>query len=476
MALLMILCFTGSALADDVSGMLGVGLQAGFTKWTGGAWDYSNVDEGFEAHIRYGLKPHWSLEGALSYGWNRPGALAYEDADFDFGAPIPYYTILVQPRLGVLFHALPDKQLSPYLGAGLNYSYWRIRDHTGYGEAGHFLPPEGSDLGGYDENADFVELTGKELGASFSAGLEYFTRWPLAFRLGGGLHWLFSQDKDNIGLSAFYNDATHVDANDMHWEVYLGFTWFFGSRDSDGDGIENDQDACPDQPEDFDGFQDSDGCPDLDNDGDGLPDAQDQCPDQAEDLDGFEDGDGCPDPDNDQDGVLDRNDQCPNEAEDADGFEDADGCPDPDNDQDGVLDAQDQCPGTPAGVEVDENGCPVVEEIKEDLILKGVHFESNKSDLTPDSREILDAVGESLRAWPDVEIEIQGHTDSQGSDAHNLELSEARANAVRDYFIAYGIDPARMTAVGYGEAHPIASNDNAAGRAENRRVELHRTN
>ena len=102
-----------------------------------------------------------------------------------------------------------------------------------------------------------------------------------------------------------------------------------GPKDTDGDGIPDDKDKCPNEPEDKDGFQDEDGCPDLDNDGDGIPDAQDKCPNQAEDKDGFQDEDGCPDPDNDGDGIPDAADKCPNEPEDKDGFQDEDGCPDP---------------------------------------------------------------------------------------------------------------------------------------------------
>ena len=130
--------------------------------------------------------------------------------------------------------------------------------------------------------------------------------------------------------------------------------------DIDGDGILNELDKCPTEPEDKDGFEDEDGCPDPDNDGDGILDVEDKCPLQPEDPDGFKDGDGCPDPDNDVDGILDADDKCPNEPEDKDGFEDEDGCPDPDNDKDGILDVNDKCPMEPEdkdGFE-DADGCP----------------------------------------------------------------------------------------------------------------------
>jgi hypothetical protein len=132
--------------------------------------------------------------------------------------------------------------------------------------------------------------------------------------------------------------------------------------DNDGDGILDMDDDCPDAAEDRDGFADLDGCPDLDNDEDGIPDLRDACPDQAEDLDGHRDSDGCPDEfiDKDGDGVPDDEDLCPNSAEDLDGFEDTDGCPDPDNDLDGISDLQDKCPNEAEDYDGDrdDDGCP----------------------------------------------------------------------------------------------------------------------
>ncbi|MBE0566584.1 MAG: hypothetical protein IH621_11530 [Krumholzibacteria bacterium] len=132
--------------------------------------------------------------------------------------------------------------------------------------------------------------------------------------------------------------------------------------DNDRDGIPDVRDLCPDDPEDYDGFQDDDGCPDYDNDQDGIPDAIDLCPDDPEDYDGHQDDDGCPDDfaDRDGDGVEDSKDQCPDEPEDLDGFEDDDGCPDLDNDMDGIPDDQDECPDEPEtynGID-DHDGCP----------------------------------------------------------------------------------------------------------------------
>ena len=134
--------------------------------------------------------------------------------------------------------------------------------------------------------------------------------------------------------------------------------------DTDHDGVLDRDDACPTTPEDKDGFQDSDGCPDPDNDGDGIPDVRDRCRDAAETVDGFQDEDGCPDLDDDRDGIPDVDDKCRNQPEDKDGFEDEDGCPDPDNDGDGIPDALDACPTAPEDLDGvrDKDGCPDLDD------------------------------------------------------------------------------------------------------------------
>jgi outer membrane protein OmpA-like peptidoglycan-associated protein len=138
----------------------------------------------------------------------------------------------------------------------------------------------------------------------------------------------------------------------------------------------------------------------------------------------------------------------------------------------------DRCPTTPAGVSVNPDGCPkaapLFPEARDTLVLEGVHFATAKAVLTNDSRTILDIVARSLADWPEVRVEIGGHTDSRGADAYNLKLSQERADAVRAYLIERGVAPERLTAKGYGEANPIADNGSEAGRSKNRRVELKR--
>jgi MYXO-CTERM domain-containing protein len=258
--------------------------------------------------------------------------------------------------------------------------------------------------------------------------------------------------------------------------------------DRDHDGIPDAIDKCPDDPEDKDGFQDDDGCPDLDNDNDGIPDATDKCPLEPEDKDGFQDDDGCPDPDNDFDGIPDTTDKCPNEPEDKDGFQDDDGCPDLDNDQDGIPDASDTCPDQPEtknGFQ-DDDGCP--DEIPEPVqkltgVVKGVNFKSGSAELLPGSSKVLDQAVATLQQYPDLRLEIQGHTDDVPVNPHgkykdNDELSAARAETVRDYIAAMGIAPTRVVAHGYGATRPIDDPATLTGgklrtaRAKNRRVEF----
>ena len=272
--------------------------------------------------------------------------------------------------------------------------------------------------------------------------------------------------------------------------------------DSDGDGVADRKDRCSDTPT---GAKvDATGCP-IDSDGDGVPDGIDRCSDTAKGakvdvagcpIDG--DGDGVPDGidrcsdtakgakvdvkgcpiDSDSDGVPDGLDRCANSPSGA--RVDARGCP-TDSDGDGVPDGIDQCANTPPDVRVDNIGCPIEVSEKETQLLdtgmirlSDINFETAKWDIKPESFAILDEVGRILMQWPQLQIEIGGHTDSRGSDARNLELSQRRAQAVLDYLTSKfpQIDAKQYTAKGYGEGLPIADNKTQLGMAKNRRVEF----
>lgn len=253
-------------------------------------------------------------------------------------------------------------------------------------------------------------------------------------------------------------------------------------KDRDEDGILDEDDECPDIAETFNGFRDEDGCPEGDRDGDRIFDADDRCPDIPEDRDSFLDTDGCPDPDNDSDGILDVNDSCPDEPEDFDGDEDTDGCPDAarDSDGDGIFDDLDRCVDQPETMNeyMDEDGCPdeapqfvrITEERIE--IDQKIQFTSGKSRILSVSFPILDSVTTVMKDYPDLDVQVEGHTDSDGSDSYNLRLSQSRADAVREYLISQGVDAARLSSVGYGETRPIDTNRTTSGKANNRRVEF----
>ena len=236
--------------------------------------------------------------------------------------------------------------------------------------------------------------------------------------------------------------------------------------------IANDDRACPKRkPPPPAGVVDSN--PDRDHDG--IPDHVDRCPDEPEDRDGFEDEDGCPDLDNDGDGIPDTIDRCPNEAEDGDAFEDEDGCPDLDNDKDGVFDAADRCPNE-AGP-ASNQGCPQkfehinVTEQKIEL-RQAIFFQTGKAVIMPSSFGLLDEVVAAMAARPSMRVRIEGHTDNRGGRAYNLRLSQTRADSVKTYLVGKGISSDRMEAKGYGPDQPIDDNKGAAGRERNRRVEF----
>ena len=243
------------------------------------------------------------------------------------------------------------------------------------------------------------------------------------------------------------------------------------------------QNACAGGPEDEDGFQDGDFCLDPDNDADGIEDALDACPNDAEDMDGFADDDGCAEVDNDADGVPDATDVCPSQSEDDDDWNDEDGCPEPDNDEDGVPDGLDHCPMDPEDDDEfeDEDGCPepgprtapVTVSDTRILIGETIYFEYDTDTIRPVSMPLLDQVAEVINALSaDLRIRVEGHTDSAGTPAYNLDLSYRRARAVVEYLVGRGVSRDRLEFRGYGDQHEVAPNDDPEGRALNRRVEF----
>lgn len=280
-----------------------------------------------------------------------------------------------------------------------------------------------------------------------------------------------------------YDEAGNLDVPSV-FQHMAGLTFQFGGKDTDGDGIYDKDDACPEVK----GLKEFQGCPDTDSDG--IADKDDACPDAAgsKELNGCPDGDGdgiadkddaCPEvaglaalqgcPDGDGDGVADNKDKCPTVA----GPRDNMGCPWPDTDGDSVLDKDDKCPDVKGTVA--NNGCP---EVSEDVMkklndyAKTILFDTSKATFQQRTYPVLEAMTAILKEYPGSNFSIEGHTDSDGKDTANQTLSENRAAAVKNYLIEKGIDGARLTSAGFGESKPIASNKTKAGKALNRRVEV----
>ena len=307
---------------------------------------------------------------------------------------------------------------------------------------------------------------------------------------GAGLTFWFTE---NVGLELTTKykksfgdreDASGTPDAPSHFQHSAGIIFKFGGKDTDGDGIYDKDDACPEVA----GLKQFNGCPDTD--GDGIQDSEDACPTEfgTAALNGCPDRDGdgvadkddaCPDvaglvsmkgcPDTDGDGIADKDDKCPTVA----GPKENAGCPWPDTDKDGVLDKDDACPTVPGPAS--NKGCPeVTAEAMKRLndFGKTILFNSGKSTFKDATIPVLKSMVGVLNEYPNSKFMVEGHTDSDGSNALNQTLSENRAAAVKNYLVENGIEAGRLRSTGFGETKPIATNKTAKGKAENRRVEV----
>lgn len=301
--------------------------------------------------------------------------------------------------------------------------------------------------------------------------------------VGAGANFWFT---DNIGLNlqTAYHPTMKSESTENYFQHALGITIKFGKQDRDNDGVADKDDKCPDvagKPElngcpdaDGDGITDAeDACPDVfglkefngcpDTDGDGIADKDDECPEVA----GKPELKGCPDADND--GIADKDDKCPQQA----GPKENNGCPWPDRDGDGVLDKDDECPeeAGPAS----NKGCPeVTQEVQTQLnsFAKTILFDVGKSTIRPESATVLNNIVNVLNKYKNSKFSVEGYTDTSGNKDKNQRLSEDRAYSVKAYLVDKGINPARLSAKGFGPEKPIASNKTKKGRELNRRVEI----
>ena len=340
-----------------------------------------------------------------------------------------------------------------------------------------------------------------------------------------GTAGVFTQvtNDQGIGVTLGASRALVVGVGAPRYRITAAITYAKLVMDSDEDTLLDPYDACPKDPEDFDEFEDGDGCPEIDNDQDAILDIDDACANEPEDFDGFEDTDGCPEADNDQDGLADGVDACPLQAGNADlaGCPDADldklvdrappadwdgwaavveagyegpvppeldqcpafsgpqalaGCPD--RDEDDIPDFRDACPDEARSAESDaetSNGCPSVAFVQGDriTITDRVKFQTGKDIIRPESFDLLNTVAAVINDNPQLlSLEIAGHTDNVGSSRTNQRLSERRAKSVMTYLTNRGVTSERLSAKGYGEEEPVDVNFTESGRQANRRVEF----
>jgi OOP family OmpA-OmpF porin len=413
----------------------------------------------FGARLGTRLNPTWDLEIAGAYSTPKEEANPSHD----------YKAKWMNGSANLMFTPIAWKLGSPYLAAGGGYVRYDT-DVTGVSEK-HY--------GTFEQAVGWRSWMGEHV----------------ALRL---------EARSLLGIP--YKHWTRANKSDQQFFAGLDFAWGGKPKDSDGDGVADRKDKCPGTPAgatvnasgcptdaDGDGVWDgldkclgtprgatvdATGCP-RDSDGDGVYDGLDKCPDTPKGA--TVDATGCP-RDSDGDGVFDGLDQCANTPTGA--KVDAKGCP-IDSDGDGVWDGIDKCDGTAAGLKVDAAGCPIEVTEKETQLLdtgmirlQGVNFETGKADLLPESYPALDEVGTILRKWPQLQIEIGGHTDARGAEALNQKLSDARAESVRSYLLGKfsDIQPVQLGSKGYGESRPIAPNNNALNMSKNRRVEFVVTN
>jgi OOP family OmpA-OmpF porin len=381
------------------------------------------------ATARAAEMPERELGLLLGGGWADQDLVGGKDGDVN-----PLFGLRYGQRLGTATNFFGDLVVSPYDGnragvgdadvatlrGGLEWLFSRQQRYNWFLAGGLGVMNVNTDSG-----PDFTRpMASLGVGQAWEVGANDAFRWEVRADQSFGNDTL-----PNSGLTNF--------------QALLGYSWGIGAPlDSDGDGVANRLDQCPNTPS---GAKvDAKGCP-LDSDGDGVFDGLDRCPDTPAGV--KVNAEGCPH-DSDGDGVPDYLDKCP--AEPAPGT--ADGCPP-------KVVAPEPAPAA-------EPAAP------RKLTLEGVNFDNDSANLRPESIAILNHAAATLKEWGEIKVEVAGHTDSVDSDAYNLRLSQRRAEAVRDYLVRQGVPAERLTAKGYGEASPVADNKTAEGRFKNRRVEL----
>lgn len=491
--ILMILAISIALPAKVLENQIFMGIRSSGTKLIGGKVDDSSVRLLGEINFGYYFTRRLALylEGGYGFVTVRDKDQRLEVASHIVeSSEAPYKTTFIPVSLGVRYNLRKDKTWIPYVSASAGMIKWESTN---------------------TDSSKTIDSDTNLLG-SVALGIEWEVSRHFGMNFGVKYQNIFNQRGDMSGLS----ELQRPDVQSGNISVGLGFTIRFGGyKDSDGDGFANNKDQCPFTPEDFDDFEDEDGCPDLDNDKDALPDsvetntgvfvdAQNTGTDPNSndtDMDGLDDYDEITkyhtNPvsiDSDDDKLTDG-DEINNYKTDPMSMDtDSDGANDydeinihqtnplsGDTDGDGILDGKDQCPvqaETFNGYK-DSDGCPdkkpeIIFKKKAPIILDGINFKLGSAELTRDSEDVIMKVVQTMKDYPTMQLEISGHSDNTGSRAYNLKLSKDRAQSVKDFLVGKGIDANRAWAIGLGPDHPIASNNTEEGRAKNRRIEFFR--
>lgn len=382
----------------------------------------------YGGRLSYGLSSKWLVFAGVTRGWSRDANAGAATEGGKRALVLPY-------EVGLDYRLMGAKSLTPYLEGSAGTTVWRA--FTG----------------------DNRTNGGTDFSATGGAGIQWGLAEHAMLDLGAKYHWINKHhDSDMIG---------NGDRANKYWSVAAALnlvTSPLHAKDSDGDGVADVRDKCPDTPKGA--IVDEHGCP-KDTDGDGVFDGIDQCPDTQNGC--IVDAQGCP-KDSDGDGVCDGIDTCPNTPKGA--WVDATGCP-KDSDGDGVYDGLDQCPGTPAGTTVDANGCPPpaapVKPEDTGKFLETIYFDFNKFAVRPVDMDVMQHNLAYIKANPDKMVVIHGHTDWIGTDEYNQKLSDRRAQVAYDWLVKNGVDPSRLSMQGHGESQPAADNSTPEGRDKNRR-------
>ncbi|MDD3731323.1 MAG: OmpA family protein [candidate division Zixibacteria bacterium] len=451
-----------------------VGISGGYLKLTGGDFFAFEPDYSYGFNLDHRLGDRWHFN--VDYTFYRPNNDKLADsvstvAAINNNAPIEYKTT----RLGVTLNRLlfsSRNRLNVKVGLGGGAMFWKMvdlntnttfkvpgskKETTDLATSELFLTAQTglvfSIVPKWSLNCDFRAdyLTGA--GAEFCQEVkDILDRWLLGAAVSINFHF-GGEGKTPVWKSDSVWSTQPVIKKRPSFEL-----------DSDGDGVTDELDKCLNTPRGV--VVDDNGCP-LDSDGDGIPDGLDDCPDTSPEARGKVDIYGCP-VDADFDGLPDFIDRCPHNLIGA--VVDSTGCP-VDSDADGVPDGLDDCPETMFGVEVDRFGCIDLSIFDKPMVLN-INYPSGSFEIDPNSKTKLQKLAGILNFVPHIKMEINGYTDNIGTTAANKNLSEKRANRVRDFLATQGVASDRMKVFGRGEENFVASNDTAEGRAKNRRIEI----